>query len=228
MKKVEQFIKEYKKTRDKKTLDKIFDLLRPTIVSKAKFIFYKKFYPLSLYNKCYQCRICKYQKTEKCKNCDKCNCIRGSFNLKKSHLCEYQDVENNLWVDLLRMIETYDSIRSWNSYFYTSLWHWQPTFLTQNFIKSLLNSSLTTTQHLAEKENINKELEIFGESEDAKKLCKQIEEILSKQEKQIFSILLSKNRLTEEEIAKKIGKSQQYVSKKIIAIKNKVKKFVVK
>jgi len=217
----EDLIKQYKQSKNKKTLDDIFILLKPVVMTKAKYVYYKKFYPFSLYNRCYNCRQCNAKNALICEDCEKCTCVKGTFNLKRNNLCEYSDVENDLYLDILRMIETYDTTKSWNTYFYASLWNWQPTFLTKEFLNSLLTQPIT--HHNEEKistqqnENDNKTTEVM------KDFKKAVTKVLTKRELQIYHILLQDNRLKEVEIAEKIGLTQQAVS---LALKNIRKKLV--
>jgi len=187
----EKLIKQYKQTKDKKTFDNIFILLKPVVITKAKYIYHKKFYPFSLYNRCYNCRQCKETNKLICENCEKCTCVKGTFNLKRNNLCEYSDIENDLYLDILRMIETYDINKNWNTYFYASLWNWQPTFLTKEFLHSLLNKPFYNNEKNID---VRSDDDNF-QTEMVKKFKKIHKQILTKREQQIFRILLQDNRL---------------------------------
>ena len=136
-------IREYKQTNNPALLNKIYQELNPLIQTKASFIFYKKYYPLSLYNRCYPCQICTNQLNSNCKTCKKCTCTKGTFNLYKSHLCEIEDVESDLWLEILKIIKSYDVTRDFDTYLYASIWNILPSFLTMDFIKSIKTNSLT-------------------------------------------------------------------------------------
>jgi len=213
--KTENLIKEYKQTKEKKILDQIYLVLNPVIKQKAKFIFEKKFYPLSLYNDCYSCRICDKKNTDECKTCQICSCVKGTFNLKRKNLCEQKDVENDLWADVLRMIETYDITKSWDTYFYATLWNWRPTFMTKNFIKSLLDEQLETQDVEDKSQKISQH--------DIDYIIEIGKQSLTQEEQKILSMLLPPNELNENQMAKKLGISQQAVSKKLIVLRKKLK-----
>src|SRR5574343_1243422 len=134
-------VREYKKTNNPVLMTEICNELTPLIKQKANFIFYKKYYPLSLYNKCYSCQICDNKSKSNCKLCKKCSCIKGTFNLNKSGLCELEDVESDLWVEVLRIIKNYDVTKDFDTYLYSSIWDVRPSFITMDFIKSLQEES---------------------------------------------------------------------------------------
>jgi RNA polymerase sigma factor (sigma-70 family) len=217
--KVESLIKEYKQIKDKKILDQIYLSLNPVIKNKARYIFEKKYYPLSLYYRCYNCLQCKKQKSEQCQECTLCSCVKGTFNLKKRHLCSQEDIENDLWIDVLRMIETYDMSKKWDNYFYASLWNWQPTFLTKNFIKSLLDESLEESNDVEKIEESTQRIVKI----EADNLIEIAKGILSEDEMKILYILLLPKKLTHLQIAKKLNVSQQTVSLKLAKIRKKLK-----
>lgn len=222
MTKLENLIKQYKQKQNKKILSNIILLLQKVIKNKAKYIYYKKYYPLSLYHKCVSCRKCIDKKN--CANCEKCTCITGTFNLKSNNLCDYFDIENDLWIEILRIIDNYDIRRSFNTYLYATLWNWIPSFITKNFIKELLNKSLTY-KNMTEKAIIVKPNQI--EKEDLFHIKEKAEKYLTKKEKEVFYILLKDNRLKEIDIAKKLGITQQAISLRIKKIRSKLKNKLV-
>jgi len=210
-------VKNYKQTKDQKIINQIIGLLRDTIQNKAKYIFERKYYPLSLYHKC---KVCREAQGE-----DKCTCIRGTFNLKKEHLCEYLDVENDLWCEILRIINNYDITKDFNTYLYATLWNWTPSFINKNFIKSLRNKSLS----YANKEG--KEMDIVDDdSENTIINNSTLQAIYSvcktNREKEILSILLKNNKISQKQIAKKLKVTQQSVSKIIQKLRLNIKKVV--
>ena len=140
-----ELIREYKKTNSPALMNKIYQELNPLVRTKSSFIFYKKYYPLSMYNRCYPCQKCENELKSNCKTCKKCTCIKGTFNLSKTGLCEVEDVENDLWIEVLRIIKNYDVTKDFDTYLYASIWNVIPSFLTMDFVKSLDTESLTKT-----------------------------------------------------------------------------------
>jgi RNA polymerase sigma factor (sigma-70 family) len=202
MTKLTELIIEYKKTKDKILSEKIYIELRFIVEKKAKYIFEQKYYPISLYHK-----------SEK----------NGCFNLRKHNLCEYFDVENDLWIEIFRIIENYDITKEFENYLYSSLKNWTPSFINKNFVDSLANNSLNYVRN--EEEQL---IEI--EDDNGKNITEQnsnLEEIFAicntDRERKILSIILGEKGITQKEIAKKIGISQPAVNKILRGLKKKIK-----
>ena len=224
-------VKEYKETKNKLLLDKIYLELQSTIKQKARFIYYAKWYPLNLYHPCKYCRNCtklnnipKSEHNLICKNCQDCKCIKGFFNLKKNNLCDYEDVENDLWLEILRTIENFDTTKDFNTYLFSNLWEFIPTFITKNFIKSLTNKSLIkideegneseSEREISEEETQTKQIDL----DNILKLCK------TKRKKEIVRLLAK--GLKQEEIAKILKVSPQYISNVLKGLRNILKNMV--
>jgi RNA polymerase sigma factor (sigma-70 family) len=215
MNRIEQLVKEYKQEKTQSKLNQIVTILKPVVFKKAKYIHEKKFYPLSLYHKCIECRKC-IEKID-CENCERCRCVKGTFNLKRKGLCDLADVENDLWLEILRVIENYDITKNFETYLYATLWDWIPSFINKNYIKELLNISLENSSE--ETENIASK-QIFQPTE----IIEVAEKVLSPKEKELFYILLKDNKLTELEISKKLNIDQSVVSRRLTALRKKLKK----
>lgn len=224
-----ELVKEYKQTKNSLMLNKIYKELFTTIQQKARYIYFAKWYPLNLYHPCKFCRNCiklnnvpKAEHNEICKECEECKCVKGFFNLKKSNLCEYEDVENDIWLEIMRTIENFDITKDFNTYLFSNLWEFIPSFITKNFVKSLLNKSLTkvdsegneTEMEIADEEEKDNQFDI----ETIIKLCK------TEQEKEIIQLLIK--GLKQKEIAEKLEVSEQYISKKLIKLRKQLKKIV--
>jgi len=224
-------VKEYKETKNKLLLDKIYLELQSTIKQKARFIYYAKWYPLNLYHPCKYCRNCtklnnipKSEHNLICKNCQDCKCIKGFFNLKKNNLCDYEDVENDLWLEILRTIGNFDTTKDFNTYLFSNLWEFIPTFITKNFIKSLTNKSLIkideegneseSEREISEEETQTKQIDL----DNILKLCK------TKRKKEIVRLLAK--GLKQEEIAEILKVSPQYISNVLKGLRNILKNMV--
>ncbi len=215
-------VRQYKQTKYKKTLEQIYDNLKPIVQKKAKFIYNKKYYPLSLYYKCKECKICKQTNKSICKKCDKCSCIKGTFNLRKDNLCDYLDVEHDIWIEVFRIIKNYKTEKDFDTYLFACLWEWIPSFINKNFIKSLLNKSLT---YFNEEDEVNES--DIGDNKTEINLDKKIdlEEILSNcknaQEKEIIELLLKEPN--QSEVAKVLKVSPQYISLVLKKLQERIK-----
>jgi len=223
-------VKEYKETKSKLTLDKIYMELKSTIQQKARFIYYAKFYPLNLYHPCKYCRNCdKLNNVPRgehniiCKDCRDCKCIKGFFNLRKDNLCEYEDVENDIWLEVLRTIENYDITKDFNIYLFSNLWEFIPSFITKDFVKSLSNKSLT---HLDEEGN-ETQIDVPEEKEETKLSFEEIlKECKTKREKELINLFLNDRTMTQEKAGKILGISQQAISLIFNKLQKRLKKYL--
>jgi hypothetical protein len=228
---IKQLIKEYKKTKSDIIFNKIYKILLPVIKRKVTYIYYRKWYPYNLYNPCKECKICYKSKKIPaseyniiCKECNKCTCNlleRGFFNLKENGLCRWEEVFNDLWMRIVRIIDNYDVTKDFDKYFVATLWEWRPSFLTKGFIKSIM-----TNKPLIYLNNEGDEKEEFGEEGELEKLniqiqrekeiqerIKQVFEVCKTEiEKKVCQIYLENSKITEEEIGEKLGVTKQNIS----------------
>jgi len=225
-------VKEYKEAKSKIILNRIYSELKSTVQQKAKFIYYHKYYPLNLYHACKYCRNCnklrnipKSEHSIICKECDICKCTKGFFNLKKDNLCELEDVENDIWCEILRIINNFDITKDFNSYLFSCLWEFIPTFITKNFVKSLLNKSLV---HIDEEGN-ETEIEIPQEENQFKLSTEEIFSVCQDEIERNILILMLKNKdINQTEIAKKLKVTKQYISLKLKELQKRLKILLVK
>jgi RNA polymerase sigma factor (sigma-70 family) len=225
-------VKEYRQTKNKQILDKIYIELKSTIQQKAKFIYYAKWYPLNLYHPCKYCRNCdklnEIPKTEHntiCKDCDKCKCVKGFFNLKKDNLCEYEDIENDLWLEVLRIVDNFDITKDFNTYLFSCVWEFIPTFITKDFVKSLSNKSLTQQ----DEEGNETQIDISEEKEEPKLSLEEILKVATtKREKELINLFLNDKKMTQEKAGEIMGISQQAISLIFNKLQRKLKKLLVK
>jgi len=225
-------VKEYKQTKNKQIIEQIYAELKVTVQQKAKFIYYHKWYPMNLYHPCKYCRNCnklndipKSEYSIICKECNICKCIKGFFNLKKDNLCEYQDVENDIWLEILRNINNFDITKDFNTYLFSCLWEFIPSFITKDFIKSLSHKSL-----IQEDEEGNETQIDIPEEQEETKPKPSIQEILkvckTDIERKICKLLLESPNLSQEELAEKLGTYQMDISRIINKLRKRLKKFV--
>lgn len=229
MKNITNLIKEYKETKNKFILDQIYKELKSTIQQKTRFIYYAKWYPLNLYHPCKYCRNCdklnnvpKAEHNTICKDCEICTCVKGFFNLKKNNLCDYEDVENDIWLEILRTIENFDITKDFNTYLFSNLWEFIPSFITKNFVKSLLNKSLTKI----DKEGNETQIDLPEEKINPPSF----EEILgvceTDMERKVCELYLKNPNLSQGELAEKLGNNQRAISRIINKLRKRLKKFV--
>jgi RNA polymerase sigma factor (sigma-70 family) len=229
MDKLTTLILEYQKAKSQTIFKEILTILNPVIKKKATYIFFAKWYPLNLYHPCKFCRVCtklnnmpKNEHSLICKECEECKCEKGFFNLNKNHLCEYEDVEQDLLLIILQMIDKFIPEKEFNNYLYTTLWDWMPTFLTKDFVKSFSNKSLTQTDETGNEIQID----ISEEIEESKLSLEEILKVAqTKQEKKLINLFLNDKKMTQEIAGEIIGISQQAISLILNKLRKKLKKY---
>ena len=222
-----ELVKEYKQTKNQVIINEIYTELKSIIQQKARFIYYAKFYPLNLYHSCKYCRNCdklnnvpKEEHISICKDCEVCRCIKGFFNLKKDNLCEFEDVENDIWLEVLRTIENFDITKDFNIYVFSCLWEFVPTFITKDFIKSLSNKSLTQQDD----EGNESQIVILDEQEEPKLSSEEIFKVATtKREKELINLFLNDKTMNQEKAGKLLGLTQQAISLILNKLKKKLK-----
>jgi RNA polymerase sigma factor (sigma-70 family) len=215
-------VKEYKETKSEVKLNTILKTMHHIITKKAQYVFYRKYYPLSLYQKCKSCQECKLKK---CKKCNKCRCEKGAFNLAEKNLCDYMDVEQDLTMEILRLIENFDVRKNFETYLFSTLWNWRPSFLNRDMIKQIHSQSLYEENEDGE----YKEVELPApDKKYAEALKVQLAEFLkvcnNEIERKVILNLLSNKMLNQSEIAIKLGITRQAVSKIMLKLKKRIKK----
>ena len=237
MENLTDIVKKYKaekKLNEMADSSQIYFKLKSTVQEKARYTYYKRWFPLSLWHKCKECNNCKHEECpyakfnkgkslDEVQTCEKCTCIKGAFNLKKENVCEYEDVENDLWLEIMRIVEHYDNERDFNTYLFACLWEWMPSFLTKDFIESISHKSMTIT----DADDNESELEIESPTVDSRL---SIEEILSvcktEKEKQIVIKLMSGE--SRQKIAKELNITRSYISLISKELQKRLKKLLDK
>ncbi len=228
---------EYKQTNLPLFLDKIFKELKKIIKDKSEFIYYKKWYPLNLYNKCKYCKDCKnniesknrineLKRKKTCEDCKKCICNKRYFNLSQNHLCDLQDVNSDLVAEIIRLINNFDPTRGeFKTYLISSLWNWRPSFLTTGFVENVNYSPLVKETESGETyvvdavdNNSTKKIKSKLNVEDIFSVCH------SDVERKLCELYLMNPNLSQKEIALKLHTTQQTISKAIIKLRKKLKR----
>jgi len=231
----------YKKTNDKNLLEEIFELLQSTIKEKAKFIYSQKWFPNNLYIKCKYCQKCKYNKEDDsiikefekrkiCEKCVDCTCKRGYFNLKTNNLCHYKDVEQDLFLEVLRLINEFDiKIGDFDSYLFCSLWNWRPSFITLDFVENINHHSLFKQNEDGEDIILEKEDKADGNQiksnlniEDIFNECK------TANERKICNLLFENPNMTMRELGEKLKMTKQNIYLILKKLRKRIKNHLTK
>ena len=216
MENVTSLIIKYKENKSSKILDVIFKKLHLMLEKKIKFIYYKQYFPLSLYHKCSHCRNCE---VKDCRECNICTCIKGTFNLYEQNLCELDDVRHDLIIETMRMIENFDITKDFNTYFIATLWNFKPSFLTRDMVNTMVNKSLySKNENGKEDDYIDKSHDKVSEFD----INSLLESLSNETERKIVHMLLHDNKIEKKIIAEKLGLSVRRVNQLMSKIKNKI------
>jgi len=197
---------DYQETKAQAVLSAIFKLLEKTIKDKAKYIYNTKYFPISHY----------YGASEK----------KGTFNLRKSNLCDIEDVRQELIVEVIRIINNFNPKlnKKFMRYLLSCVWNWRPAFITADFIGQITSEKLYKINSEGEEELTEQLM-----PEDLNRKFIDIDlagiesELTTPLEKKVLSVLLNSKGLTQVEIAKEAGVSKQMIGMVIAKIKNILK-----
>jgi len=192
----------YQKTKNKNVLEEIFKLLQKIIKEKSKYIFYVHTF--------------KYGESK-----------FKLVDLKSIELC---DIEQELYLDTLKMINRYNPKKPFENYLFAYLWKWTPRFITTiKFLKSLKTQSIYQINEEGEEENIIDNFEVNEprgniESnliiEDIFNQCK------NEKEKNICQLLMCNPTMSQEEIGKEMGMTSQNISLILNKLRKRLKKYL--
>lgn len=194
MKNLNQLIIEYKKSKDTLNLDEIAEILYPLIRKKSTYIFYRKYYPLSLYG----------------------NNQKGYFNLSKTGLVDYEDTEQDCWVAIFNIIKNFNIKKDFYTYLYSTLWVWKPSFITIDFIKQISSLRLYIVDEEGNEPDRNLEEKSIGKIE---LILKNNWGILDSIEQDILTEILNNINIGHREMSMKFDISEF----KITQIMNKIR-----
>ncbi len=196
---LQQLVEEYKKTNNQKLLNEIVVLLTPIIKDKARYIYNKKW--IRIDKKGIRESIDEYNSNIEDKKDNP-----KYINLKQSGKTTLLDVEQELWLTLLRIIKNYDIKKPFYKYLTSSLWNWTPRSLISEIKNTVKESSLMD----------------YDQSSDEFKIDKKIILTLKEREQEIIKLLQNKTRPID--IAKLLGYSKSYIYDTIKKITKKLRK----
>jgi RNA polymerase sigma factor (sigma-70 family) len=183
-KEITDLIKEYKITKSKILMEKIFILLDPMIKIKSKSVHY----------------------------------------LIRKYKLEVEDVKQELCLKILQIINEFNPEKSFENYLFSCLRRWQPVLKKEDRTKykSLYYINQTTGEEEEEKftDNLGQKPTQNLIIEDIFKECK------TDIEKQICKLYLEYPKISEAEIAEKLGTYQKDISRVINGLRKRLKKLV--
>jgi RNA polymerase sigma factor (sigma-70 family) len=192
---LDQLVKQYKKKKDKKILDQIFKILYPTIVEKAKYVFFEQSF--------------KYQGIE--------------FRLVDTKQVELDDVIQQLSLEIIEWINDFKPKAPFSHYLNSRFeqQHWQPKFMDIEFYKRFKTQSVYKT---IENEEGEEEVNIADNIPTPEEVKIEFFPELIEIEQEVWDLMQGNLNLSQEEIAEELDISQKTVSNVIASIRKKVQK----
>jgi RNA polymerase sigma factor (sigma-70 family) len=208
-KELDLLAKEYVKTKDKTILVKIFKLLKHILKSKADFVFYQKTF--------HEGKSKGYIESLDGK---KTPVYEHNFKLVDTKQTELEDVEQELALEVIRILNKYNPKQPFENYLFAAIWNWTPKFARKNKFFNYLkfNSMNVVDEDGNEKsliDNIPQEVN-FG--------CGDLTEMfenLTENEKKIINLYQENNNISQSEIADSIGITQSGVSRLLAGLRKK-------
>jgi len=188
-------VKEYKKKKDKVTMEKIFKILYPTIVEKAKYVFYEQTFN-----------------------------YRGiSFKLVDTKQIDLNDVIQQLSLEIIEWINDFKPEAPFSHYLNTRFeqQHWQPKFMDAEFYKQFKTESIHKTIENNEGED---EINLADNLPTPEEVKIEFEPELTEIEKEVWELMQGNLNISQEEISIELGVSQKSISNIIARIRGKTQK----
>jgi len=195
MQNLNELVKMYKVTKDKNLIEQIFIILKKVIDKKADYTYYQRWFKVGK---------------------------KKYIKLSETNQTTLDDVKQELYMDILKLIDTYKVDKEFDTYLFSSLWFWRPAFVNKEFMNQLTNISMYAENDKGEERNLLDNFAICHEFD------KQIDidtifDNLTEQERNILNMLIASPDLNYTQIAETIGVSSSRISQIMENLRNKVK-----
>jgi RNA polymerase sigma factor (sigma-70 family) len=209
-KELDVLAEEYIKTKDKNILDKIFKILKNLLKKKASFVFYNQTF--------HEGRIIRY-KTIQPEN-KKIPIHEYNFKLSETGQTELKDVEQELALEVIRILNKYNPKQSFETYLISALWLWTPKFARKNkFFNYFKNNSMNVIDDNGNEKSLIDELP--QETNHYNDKLEELFENLTETEKKIINLFQENSNINQSQIAGIIGITKQRVSFILKGLKKK-------
>lgn len=186
---ITELIENYNKTESIEIFDKIEKILDPIISQKARFIYYRQPF-----------------KSERIKGKKH---VPFYFTLNKTNSLDYEDVKQEIWLMVYKLIKNFNGSNDFMTYLFTSLWKWKPTINLKGMTGLEYIQIDENTENIAD-DNIN-DLD-----------TEYILNLLNPIEKEVVYYFYS-NKYNQSEIANILKISKGRISQILTRIKKKIK-----
>ena len=208
---LDKLAKEYIETKDKTILVKIFKLLKHILKQKASFVFYQKTF--------HEGKITGHIKSLDGK---KIPVYEHNFRLVDTKQTELEDVEQELAIEVIRILKKYKPTESFETYLFAAIWNWTPKFARKNkFFNYLKFNTMNVIDDTGKEKSLIDDIpqEISAYEENFVDMF----ENLTENEIKIINLFQENGNIKQPEIARIIGITQQGVS---FILKNLRKKYI--
>lgn len=187
-------VKEYKQTKSDIVLNKIFIQIQPILKKKAKYIYYHKKFKGNGY----------------------------SFTIAQTRKLDFEDALQELNMEILRIIKEYDPEKSFEPYFFATLWNWRPQFLKQGNFLQWLRMTNESEMGEDEGENLLEQLAIASPILEPVNLLDFFED-LTEEEINFLNLCIKNKDKNQSQLSEIIGVTQPRVSQIIANLRKKLK-----
>lgn len=218
---LEYFVEDYKNTKNDFSFKRIYNILRPYVNKKARFLYEHKWYSANQFKKCKFCLHCKRidgkskeMKKIICEECLICECDKRTFNLKKYGLCDLKEVIQDLWIVISdTVVKNYDcSKKNFKQFVENSLYAYEPSFINADFINLLKNKSTTYIEDEKEQEMDVVDPRSEKNQDNQESMIEQIKAVCkSNIEHQLIQLYLSEPGITMKEAGKKLKRKESSI-----------------
>lgn len=197
---LDKLAKEYLITKDKTILVKIFKLLKHILKQKASFVYYQKTF--------HEGKI-----TGRIKSLDgkKIPVYEHNFRLVDTKQTELADVEQELSIEIIRILKKYKPTESFETYLFSAIWNWTPKFARKNkFFNYLKFNSMNVIDDSGKEKSLIDDIPQVESSREENFV--DMFENLTENEIKIINLYQENGNIKQPEIARIIGITQQGVS----------------
>lgn len=193
-----KLVRQYKKEKNSKILEEIFNLLNKQLNQKAKYIFYKQNFLIE---------------GKKCK-------------LKELHRIDFEDIEQELKLTVLELIKNYNPRKPFENYLNHTLKFWFPKVMRQKEKRNEL-AIKNESEIYDEETETGVKFDNFSAFEPKKEeplnLSKMFGE-LTKKEKRLIKLLIKNPNQNQSQLADRLRVSQMEISRILGELRDKYKK----
>jgi len=206
---LDRLAKEYIETKDKTILVKIFKLLKHILKQKASFVYYQKTF--------HEGKLTGHIKALDGK---KTPVYEHNFRLVDTKQTELEDVEQELAIEVIRILKKYKPTESFETYLFAAIWNWTPKFARKNkFFNYLKFNSMNVVDDTGKEKSLIDD--IPQEKSVADENFTDMFENLNENEIKIINLFQENGNIKQTEIARIIGVTKQRVKQILQGLKKK-------